>query len=224
MATTKERAATLDRWAASFPDFTTWNGKFLLRRNGPLLSGICLDEMRDPKTYRPTFFYHNLVCDWPVLTLGYGVSLRRKGVPKALKYGSVADEPAELKDQIESARLPVTFLLFLKHISEARRGGFGPMAVYLPHALRDVMSVGAYLGDAAFFIVHLASAANLINSSKNVNLQIIGSVDHWARDVGNLLSSNLEARVRQNIQKLRLPSLMSESLPYVRPEDFPTCV
>jgi hypothetical protein len=224
MATTKERFATLDLWAASFPDFITWNGKFLLRRHGPVLSGICLDEMRDPKTYRPTFFFHNLVCDWPFLTLGYGVSLRRRGVPKALKYGSVGDEPAGLKDQIESARLPATFSLFLKHISETRRGALGPTAVYLPHALRDVMSVGSYLGDAAFFIDHLASAADLINSSKSVNLQPIGSAEQWARDVGNLLSSDLETRVRQNIQKLRLPSLTSESLPYIRPENFPNCV
>lgn len=224
MATTKEKTATLDLWAAAFPDHTAWNGKFLLRRNGPLLSGICLDEMRDPKTYRPTFFYHNLICDWPVLTLGYSVSLQQRGVPKALKYGSVGDEPVGLKDQIEAARLPASFPLFLKHISEARRGAFGPMAVYLPHALRDVMSVGSYLGDAAFFSSHLSSAADLIISAKNVNLQIIGSVDQWTRDVGNLLSSNLEALVQQSLQKLRLPSLTNESLPYVRPDDFPICI
>lgn len=224
MATTKEKTATLDQWAAAFPDHTAWNGKFLLRRNGPLLSGICLDEMRDPKTYQPKFFYHNLICDWPVLTLGYGVSLRQRGVPKALKYGNVGDEPVGLKDQIESARLPASFSLFLKHLSEARRGAFGPMAVYLPHALRDVISVGSYLGDAAFFRGHLASAADLITSSSNVNLQIIGSVDQWTRDVGNLLSSNLEALVQQSILKLRLPLLTNESLPYVRPLDFPTCV
>ena len=58
----------------------------------------------------------------------------------------------------------------------------------------------------------------------NPDLQIIGSVDQWTRDVGNLLSSNLEALVQQSLQKLRLPSLTNESLPYVRPDDFPICI
>lgn len=224
MATKKEKRATLDQWAEAFPCHTPWADKFLLRRNGPLVSGICLDEMRYAKTYRPTFFYHNLLIDWPVLTLGYGASLRHRGVSKAVNYGSFGDEPAGLKDQIESARFPASFALFLKHLADARRGAFGPMAICLPHALCDLMSVGSYLGDAAFFREHLAPAAGLIASASNVNLQIIGSVDQWIRDVGNLLSSNLEERVRQNILKLRLPSLTNESLPYVRPDEFPACV
>lgn len=212
MATTKQKQATLEQWAQAFPGYVALGGKFLLKRNGPLLSGICLDDMRNSETYRPTFFYHNLLIDWPVLTLNYGVRLRRRGVPLAINYGTLHEEQVLLMNQIEAVQHPESFEVFVRHIQATRNGQFGPIATYLPHVFRDVMSVGAYMGDAGFYISCIDAACQLISSEPNLNLYIIGSVQQWKGEIESLLASDFESIVQENTKKLRLPTLSIEPL------------
>jgi hypothetical protein len=221
MATAKEKGSTLQSWGSIFPALTPWLDKFLIQRTGPLISGICLDATRDPNAYKPTFFHHNLLAPWPVLTLSYAAALLYRGTPKSVKYGApVADLADQLKAQVESARIPITFAIFLRHIGDARRGVFGPVGLYLPHALRDIITVGSYLGDADHFRSRLDEVCARIASVPNLNVQIIGSVAEWRKDVEAALSLPGEELIEKHQMALRLPALPAQAMPYERPQNF----
>lgn len=54
-----ERRVTED-WCRCFPAMKAYKSMWLLKRNGPLLVGICLEENRDSTTYRIIPHVHNL--------------------------------------------------------------------------------------------------------------------------------------------------------------------
>jgi hypothetical protein len=222
MATAKDKQSALKQWACAFPDHQAWKDKFLLKLTGPVISGLCLDETRDPKIYTPKFFFHNLLIETPGLTIGYSVSLRHRGVSKSLKYAaSIADSPELLKAQIESARLPISFEIFVRHIQGTIRGDFGPIGIYLPHAYCDIMSVGSFLGDDGYFRSTLDDVCERIAAIPHLNLHIIGSVAKWRKEVELLLDSCGKDLIERHLTKLRLPPLANEPMPYIRPAGFP---
>lgn len=67
-----EKKITQD-WAKEFPGLAVYKPRWLLRRAGPLLVGICLDRDSHGDQYKPCFHVHFLgiesPCPVPVLTL-----------------------------------------------------------------------------------------------------------------------------------------------------------
>jgi hypothetical protein len=225
MATTKERRSALENWATAFPSFSIWKDKFLIQRVGPLIAGICLDHTRDPKIYRPTFFFHNLLVEWPVLTLGYGAPVLHRVVARLLKYDqSVSEVAAQFREQVESTRCPVSFEIFVRHIRDARWEFFGPQAVYLPHALRDMIAVGSYLDDGDYYRACLDAACTRLAAIPNLSLHIVGSINAWRGDVESLIASCADALVERHQVSLRLPSMAKMNMEYLRPNDFPDSI
>jgi hypothetical protein len=217
MATSKEKLMTLEQWRFEFPNLSVWKDQFLIERRGPLVTGVCLDSTRDPQSYKPKFFYHNLTIASPVITLGYAAPLRHRGVARSVKYGVPVGDLAEaFKVQVESLRSKITFDVFVKHIVDTRNGVFGPSAAYLPHALRDISTVGSFLGDTNYFLATLDEAGSSIDAAKDINPNITGSVVDWEKDVLDCINAATEQTVRQNLNALQLPALSKLPMPYAR--------
>lgn len=221
MASTKEKKATIEEWASQFTGLEIWKNQFLIRRNGPLIAGICLDEMRDSKTYKPTAFFHNLLIPFPVVSLSYAAPLTSRGMYLPLKYGGVNEEQvSQFKAQVPWLSEGLSFASFVGHIRAARSGKFGAQAIYLPHAFRDIASVGACLGDAEYYNSTLSDAAAAIAEVPNLNLNLIGSVDAWRQETSAILESDFESLVQSNLRKLKLSDLKDDGMPFERIENY----
>lgn len=221
MATAKEKRDLLAKWSAHFPLHQSWKDQFLVRRNGPLLSGICLDLCRDPKTYKPTLFFHNLIVPSPVITLAYAAPLLSRGVNKPLRYAAFSEaDVKEFKCQLTLSCEELTFDKFFNHVVAARAGKLGTQAVYLPHALRDVIVVGSFLGDASYYLSVLDHCAEEIEHEPGLNLHIIGSIGQWKESVRDLIGLNYEAAIKKECERHGLAPLPDLGMTYRRPENF----
>jgi hypothetical protein len=222
MATKKERHLVLEQWAQEFPTLVPWKDQYLIRRTGPLISGICLDRRSDPKVYCPTFFFHNLLTQWPDLTLGYAASAVYRGMPKLVKYGApVADTASEISSIIEPLHSKITFPAFVRHMLKAKSGLFGFAGSYLPHDLRDIITVGSYLGDADYYRSTLDLACTRIAAAQNMNLAIVGSIAEWRANVQEICEAASDDLIEIHTKELKLPQLIPEQMEYARqPEIF----
>jgi hypothetical protein len=66
-ASTKRRIT--EDWQACFPNLGVAQPLWLMKRNGPLLIGICLDRTRSNDVYVPAFHVHSLLAPRPAITL-----------------------------------------------------------------------------------------------------------------------------------------------------------
>jgi hypothetical protein len=225
MATAKEKKAALEGWALHFPHLRSWKNQFLVKRNGGLVSGICLDETRDPKAYDPKFFFHNLLVPFPVMTIAYQAPLVLAGVAKRLRYGNPAEEVIhKFKEHLPLSQTgSLTFERFVEHVIAARHGAFGAQGVYLPHVFRDIITLGSAAGDAAYYRSTLGIAAAKLEATSGFNLAIIGSVHQWRKNVEAAIEQNHEAVAEEQRTALGLPELPDGGLLYQRVENFWEC-
>lgn len=76
-------------WKAPFPDLGIYKPMWLLRRVGPLVSGICLERDSGNDAYRPTCHVHNLAKESATVSLSLADPLRtvKTGAPETIKAG-----------------------------------------------------------------------------------------------------------------------------------------
>lgn len=74
-------------WMACFPELGIYKPLWILRRIGPLVTGICLNRDSGNDAYCPTFHVHNLAKISPVVTLTLAEPLRtvKTGVPDIIR-------------------------------------------------------------------------------------------------------------------------------------------
>ncbi len=73
----RERKITED-WQREIPSLGVYRPRWLLRRVGPLLVGICLDRDSSGDIYKPIFHVHCLGHPFPVVSLTLATQLRSK--------------------------------------------------------------------------------------------------------------------------------------------------
>lgn len=66
-ATAKRRIT--DDWSKCFPNLGVAKPMWLMKRNGPILMGVCLDRTRSNDVYVPSFHVHNLLTPSRAVTL-----------------------------------------------------------------------------------------------------------------------------------------------------------
>lgn len=223
MATKKDRLRVLNNWSSAFPDFTMWKDQFLLQRLGPLIRGICLDKTSEKQKYQPTFFFCNLLLNSLHVPLSYAVDLRQRGVGKRIGYSdAIFTFPELFKEQVAGLNSQIGFDSFVEHVQLHDKGSFGPVGVYPPHSLADIITIGSFLGDYDYFFTSLDDSCALLDRKKdNFNMRIIGSIAEWRKTIEEVIKSDGEVIIEKNIQKLELPDLYNYNLSYMRLLDFP---
>lgn len=66
----KDKKLITKDWLNEFPDFKEYKPMHIVRRNGPFLCGIYLQTFSSGVDYEPLFHIHNLMIDFPVVSLG----------------------------------------------------------------------------------------------------------------------------------------------------------
>lgn len=209
MASTKEKKAELSMWMKALPGLHPWGDSYLIRRCGPVLSGVCLDGTRDPQAYQPTFFVHNLLVSQPAMTLAYGAPLLYRGVPRRLRYdGAPVDEDAQaLLTQVPALSGLPTLGDLVAHVTLLRAGAFGPPALYPPHVMRDVLTIGAHLHktDERAMQAWLDAAEAALQRAAPFNMHIIGSLAAWRARVWEGMLADGDQAVTRHAQAWKIP-------------------
>ena len=99
-------------WASEFPSMGVYKKRWLMRRVGPLLIGICLDRDSHGDLYKPSFHVFFLGYKWdddrPALTLHEPLRTRRTRAPDAIRVRSHEEEYLDATQRMkEQALLPL---------------------------------------------------------------------------------------------------------------------
>jgi len=148
-----EKQITED-WQREIPTLGVYEPRWLMRRAGPLLVGICLDRDSGGDRYKPTFHVHCLGREFPCVSLTLDTQLRseRSGGPDFIevrwheqKYRKAAAR------MVRQSLLPLEGDLRLGQVIDAyRRHMVTPLAKRQPVLLyRDMILLLAWAGDPA---------------------------------------------------------------------------
>jgi len=118
-----EKKITQD-WAREFPGMGIYKKRWLMRRVGPLLIGICLDRDSHGDQYKPCFHVFFLGCEWdgdePALTLWSPLRTRRTGASDAVKVRWHEERYRDAVERIEEqALLPLEGDVTLDQVLQA---------------------------------------------------------------------------------------------------------
>jgi hypothetical protein len=119
-----EKKITED-WRTMVPSMGVYQPRWLLRRVGPILEGICLDRDSGGDAYRPTFHVHLLGREFPCVSLTLSTQLRseRSGGPDFVQVRWHEDEYQEAARRMaRQSLLPLEGDLTLRQLVNAYRG------------------------------------------------------------------------------------------------------
>jgi hypothetical protein len=72
----KEKTRITNDWLSAFPDYKKYKPMWLIKRNGPFLFGINLELHSGKWDYQPVFHMHNLMVDFPHISICSGTNLK----------------------------------------------------------------------------------------------------------------------------------------------------
>ena len=90
-------------WNNCFPEFQVHTPMQLIRKNGPFVCGICLDLDSGNDSYRVVFHVHNLMIEFPGISLSANMTIRNsKGVTDRFSFLRHSHEFNELAKRLRN--------------------------------------------------------------------------------------------------------------------------
>jgi len=168
-----EKQITED-WQREIPILAVYEPRWLLRRVGPLLVGICLDRDSGGDIYKPIFHVHCLAHEFPCVSLTLATQLRseRSGGPS---YIEVKWHKHKYKDaaarMVRQSLLPLEGDLRLEQVIDAYRRYMGtPMGRLAPVLeYRDMILLLAWSGDPQGALKLLMEALQISDAPREVS-------------------------------------------------------
>ena len=155
-----------DDWHAEIPSLGIYKPRWLLRRVGPLLEGICLDRDSGGTCYMPVFHVHFVGKEFPCVTLTLGTQLRseRSGGPDFVQVRWHEENYKEAAARmVRQSLLPLDGDLRLEQVNDAYRHYMASPPGRLQSVLlyRDMILMSAWGGDQAGALKLLADCLQL---------------------------------------------------------------
>jgi hypothetical protein len=160
-----EKQITED-WKREIPSLAIYKPRWLMRRVGPLLVGICLERESGGNVYKPTFHAHFLGKAFPCVSLALGTQLRseRSGGPDFIQVRFHKEKYKEAAARMaRQSLLPHDGDLRLEHVMDAYRHYMTTPMGKLQSVLlyRDMILLSAWAGDQAGALKLLAECLQL---------------------------------------------------------------
>jgi hypothetical protein len=204
-------------WGNEFPTLTILKPTRLIRRNGPILVGICLDRESNPEVYKPIVHIHNLCyidSDISISLAGYVLS--DKGLPTVvkLKYHSETFLHFVQKIKLDYPFTDKSEMSFNDIVVATQKYVTGRTAPYQHKPYNDLITIAAYLGKKEYALESLENFSAIISEWPDRAFNIIGSVDKWRNSLLELIDNTdkLRETVDQEIVKHKLVKFMDNGL------------
>ncbi len=218
MATRQQKKQMLGFWGERFPGYAPFDAQFLLIRNGPLVSGVCLNSLREPQKYRPIYFVANMLELPDCIPLMYGYEPVTRFTPLELKYlDSDISVAAELMfSNAPFLRMPGSHGGYLQQMESCllqETKGFRK-DFEAPSVLTDLIGVAAYCGDTEFAQELLVEATSVLTQLlDNGTLEM--PLDAWVARTRTAMERS-EKAVQTHCAAIGLPPLPNQGLSYSR--------
>jgi hypothetical protein len=164
MATKTERIEILKLWAEHFPQLIMFKDQWLLKRNGPVLSGILIDRTSDKNKYRALYFMSVLDMN-DFIPISHSQEYKGRYAGKELRYDRFdSNDIEQFKKQLPILKKELTFKDYFsfiegQHDRESMVLGTLPTKGYM---LRELALVGAYCKDKDFYLDQMPLAKKLL--------------------------------------------------------------
>lgn len=204
-------------WEGMFPSLRTLKPTRLIRRNGPLLVGICLESGSDPEAYTPIAHFHNLCESFSTISLGLaGRVLNYKGLPVSIKVKNHTELYEEYANKVKwefpyTVKNNIDFNEFVIATQKYITGRTIPFQ-HAPYS--DIITIAAYLGKKDYAIEALENFSAIISEWPERAFNIIGSVEKWRNGLVELVNNaeQLHKTVEQEIIKHKLEGVVDNGL------------
>jgi|CXWL01.1.fsa_nt_gi hypothetical protein len=113
-----------ERWISAFPDFAVYKPMWLMKRNGPVLIGICLERFSSNDEYRPITHVHNLSRPTGFATLSIASQIldpTRRREMRLTAESSEQDIEVAIAQVKSQSTIPLTRKVLLNDILSAYR-------------------------------------------------------------------------------------------------------
>lgn len=197
-------------WLNLFPNFIKYKPMHLIRRNGAFLCGIYLQTHSGNWDYEMIFHIHNLMVDFPVISLGSNTFLlnhkgARDGVTSLQHKEGFRNYAERLKQQIPLLQKDVIscneLVAYIKRTVDTSIG-------YPAESLRDIVLALFKCGKDTEAEQEIANAKRIISQWDDAATQRFGGVIGWEKQVRELMNMDvLNATIENQLQKFKLDKL-----------------
>ena len=189
----KDRKQITKDWLSFFTGFNEYKPMHLIRRNGAFLCGIYLQTHSGNWDYEIIFHIHNLMVDFPVISLGSDTFLlnhkgARDGVTLFQHKESFRNYAERLKQQIPLLQKDVIscdeLVAYIKRTVDNSIG-------YPAESLRDIVLALFKCGKITEAEQEIANAKRIISQWDDDATQRFGGVSGWEKQVRELMNMDI---------------------------------
>ena len=212
------RAEITRDWNDCFPSLWAYKPLHLLRRVGPIVTGIVLERDSSGTSYRPTSYVHNLSREFPVITLSLGEYARneRSGYPDVIQVrfheSSYRDCARRLE---ENALLPYSGDLHLDAVLGAYENYRSRPSTHYPCQIFEDMALIAGWASAQQIAIRIIDDAfGVMRGWPADILNGIGGLDAWLSRLRDRVAhpDHLRATVQEEIEKFKIENAFVSQL------------
>jgi|GEM_PF-7114444 hypothetical protein len=213
--TAAEKKAITQDWKVAIGAYEIYKPLHLLKRNGPLLTGIYLKPVYGGEHYVPVFHTHSLMTPFPVVSLAMpSPLLNDKGVDESI---SPLRHSTRFDELVERFRLQCP-MAFLDTLSCATLDTLYQNAVASAHnfpiqAMTDNILLLAWCKKEASVAERIESYKRILQGWPESVTQHVEGATGWERELKTLLDpQRLVESVTQELKKFKLSHFPDHSL------------
>lgn len=209
--TKKDKIKITNDWLYIFNDFSQFKPMHLVKRNGPFLLGIYLQTYTSNTDYEPVFHLHNLMIEFPAITLGASKFLLNKRNTRdsvtldrhQFELNNIAKELREQCSLLQKNNLLLNDLVAYldESVKEANNYPFD--------SLRDEILALIWCGKQKEADNKLLKAIDLISKWPKGVKDRFGGEAGWKNQMHEMMSyNNLEQSVKKELFSHKLDNLI----------------
>ncbi len=212
---TKDKRRIARDWLSVLNGFIQYKPMHFVRRNGPFLCGILLERHSGNLDYEPVFHVHNLMVDFPVVSLGSATYLLN---PKGTKDSITLYQHSEYFNLYVERFKEQTPLLqentvscknLISHFQNVIHTSNG----YPADSLQDWVLALFWCGEMEEAEKAIAESKKIISQWPEGTKSRFGGEDGWEQQIRRLMNKKmLEDTVKKQLENFKLTGIVDYTL------------
>ena len=207
-----QKRKIISDWANEFRTLSPWTFRWLVRRHGPMLYGICLDGASRPNAYVPTVFVHCLAAPFPCVSLnGRAPVPDRGGSARQITWTMHAESVGAMAELLRLRHPPLqdgelSLDRLAQHVAAYLREDFGRVNPFVRGPYEALALAAAAVGEAALARQVIHRAVERMQSWPATAFNIGGDPAQWSQSLLDQVAdpAALHKVVASEVEKLGL--------------------
>ncbi|EOC1299425.1 hypothetical protein [Cronobacter dublinensis] len=206
---TEQKKITND-WKSHLNIYSSYKPLHLIKRNGPLLTGVYFKPMYGGEHYVPVFHTHSLMTPFPVISINCPKALQNsKNVTESISFSRHEKQLEKLVIDFKT-QCPVAFEeeLNFNIVMEFYEDYIHNSIEFPLQAMTDSVLLSFWCNDDMSCENKITKYSVIIDSWPETAQKRFGGAEQWAKDVRQLMNmDSLNATITSELAKFKLESL-----------------